>query len=62
MIDNVIDQPGPPSMVYKCFNKNFCGGIVKKDNISDKELAEESYKLFGKKITTFFKRHISIIL
>ena len=62
MIDNVIDQPGLPSMVYKFFNKNFWGGIVKKDNISDKELAEESQKLFGKKITPFFKWHVSIIL
>ena len=32
-------------MVYKFFNKNFWGEIVKKDNISDKELAEESHKL-----------------
>ena len=36
-----ICQRGIASMVYKFFDKNFSGGTVKNENISNKELAEE---------------------
>ena len=31
-------------MVYKCFNRNKSGGIVKNEIISNKELEEELHK------------------
>ena len=36
-------------MVYKCFNKITCGGAIKNEIMSNKELAEELHKAINKK-------------
>ena len=42
-------QHGLTSMVFKCFDKIIFGGTNKKENVSNKELAEELHKIIIRK-------------
>ena len=50
-------QRGLASMVYKCFDKKDSGRAIKKEIISNKEVAEESHKPIIRK----FKKRKSIL-
>ena len=45
----MMDKGRLASMVYNFFDKNISGGTVKKENISNKELAEELHNPIIKK-------------
>ena len=43
-------QRGLASMLYKCFDKNTSGSGIKNENISNKQLPEESHKPVVRKL------------
>ena len=53
-------QRGLASMVYKFFDKKTSGSVIKNDNITDKELAEELHKLIIRKFNK--EKYIHLLL
>ena len=47
-------------MVYKFFDKKTSGSVIKNDNITDKELAEELHKLIIRKFNK--EKYIHLLL
>ena len=55
-------QRGLASMVYKFFDKKTSGSVIKNDNITDKELAEELHKLIIRKFNKEKYTHLLLTI
>ena len=55
-------QRGLTSMIYKIFDKKSSGGIVKKGNITTKELAKKLQKTINKKIEKTMLGVLSLLI
>ena len=55
-------QRGLASIVYKFFDKKTSGSVIKNDNITDKELAEELHKLIIRKFNKEKYTHLLLTI